>query len=122
MQPPTTLNVLDSHGGFTAITTAPTHVKIIKDPVKGEREANPEDYTPTLRYPFVRWEKVTRERDTLWRPGSILKISSHGTLQEFDENSFFQTNSNVTKAIYRVQGYRYRIAVWFDNETGNRIA
>lgn len=122
MQPPQELNVLDRHSGFTAITTSSTHVKIVLDPISGEREARPEDYQPTLTLSFVRWERVTRERDTLWRPGQLLKRTTIGTLQEFDERSFYQTNNNVTKAIYKVPGYKYRVAVWFDNVTGERIA
>lgn len=121
MQPPQELNVIDQHGGFTAITTSPTNVKIVLD-LAGEREARLEDYNPTLALPFVRWEKVTREHDTLWRPGTLLKQTTVGTLQEFDEHSFYQLNDNVTKAIYKVPGYKYRVAVWFDNTTGNRIA
>lgn len=122
MQPPTELNVIDGHGGFTAITKARTSIKIIKDPVVGEREARPDDYQPTLIHPFVRWESVMREHDTLWRPGSLLHKTTIGVLQEYDEQSFFQTNNNVTKAIYTVPGYIFRVAVWFDNTTGERIA
>lgn len=123
MMPPKELNVLDQHGGFTAITTSLIHIKIIKDPITGERECTRADYSPTLTLPFVRWERVWRESSTLWRPGQLLKRSKTvGTLQEYTEQSFFQTNNNVTKAIYKVPGYRYRIAVWFDNVTGGRIA
>lgn len=82
MNPPKQLNVLDSQGGFTAIT----------------------------------------KRGTLWRPGSLLKQTVRGELQTYDEQSFFQTNNNVTQGIYKVPGYRYRVAVWFDNVTGARIA
>lgn len=122
MLPPKELNVIDSHGGFTAITLAPTHVKIISDPIEGKREARLTDYRPKLIHPFVRWKKVMRERDTLWRPASLLKRGTIGTLQEYDEQSFYQNNNNVTKAIYKVAGYKYRVAVWFDNATGERIA
>lgn len=122
MQPPKTLNVIDAHGGFTAITKSPTHVKIVLDPVAGEREDRPSDYQPTLIHPFVRWERATRERDTLWRPGQLLKRGTVGTLDEYNENSFYQTNNNVTQAIYRVPGYSNRVAVWFDNQTCERIA
>jgi len=122
MQPPQTINVIDAHGGFTAITKSPQSIKIISDPVKGEREATSDDYQPTLIHPFVRWERVTREHDTLWRPAQLLKGQSIGELQEFDEHSFYQLNDDVTKAIYKVKGYGNRIAVWFDNATGKRIA
>jgi hypothetical protein len=84
MQPPTTLNVIDQHGGFTAITT--------------------------------------KRGDSLWRPGSLLQRNTIGTLVSHDEHSFYQTNNNVTKAIYKVPGYRYPVAAWFDNTTGQRIS
>ena len=123
MTPPKTLDVLDKHGGFTALTLAPTSIKIILD--NGvEREAQfPQDYpNGVLDKPFVRWDKVLRERDTLWRPGILLKRTTIGMLAEFDENSFYQLNNTVTRAIYRVPGYRFRVVCWFDNATGERIA
>jgi hypothetical protein len=92
-QPPSPINVLDNHGGFTA---------------------------------------VTRGGNTLWRPGAILsqvlpgalglKRGTTGALQSFDPKSFYQTNNDVTKAIYKVPGYGYPVAVWFDNKTKMRIA
>jgi hypothetical protein len=106
LRPPETLNVLDQHNGFTAITRSPTH----------EKQFVPNTTT------FLGWRRVTRESGTLWRPGQMLKKGTTGTLQEFDEKSFYQLNNNVTKAIYKVPGYTCRVAVWFDNETGERIA
>lgn len=103
MKPPTNINVIDKHGGFTALTKSATYEK---------------EYVGSA---FVGWRKVWRERDSLWRPGSLL-ADPVGELQEFNEKSFFQLNNNVTKAIYKVKGYPNRIAVWFDNETGERIA
>lgn len=99
MTPPQTINVLDSHSGFTAITRSKSY----------ERDGNG-------------WKRVMKECDTVWRPGKVLRSSTEGTLDEYNEKSFFQTNNDVTKAIYRVKGYRYRVAVWFDNATGQRIA
>ncbi len=99
MKPPTTINVLDKHSGFTAITLSTRY----------EREG-------------LVWKKIWRESDSLWRPGKLLRKTTIGTLDELDENSFFQNNSNVTKALYKVPGYRFRIAVWFDNATCERIA
>ena len=58
---------------------------------------------------------------TLWRRGSILK-NTIGLLQSYDEKSFFQTNNDVTQAIYKVKGYNYPVVLWFDNQTGKRIA
>jgi hypothetical protein len=122
MRAPNTIDVLDQHGGFTAITTSPTYIKIILDPVVGEREATLSDYAPTLIHPFVRWDRVWQESNTLWRPGSLLRKGTIGTLVETRKHSFWQNNQNVTKAIYKVPGYRYRVAVWFDNNTGRRLA
>jgi hypothetical protein len=99
MTPDQRMNVLDAHGGFTAVTLSPTH----------ERYGNG-------------WRKVWRESNTLWRPGQLLKQTTIGTLQEYNEKSFFQNNNDVTKAYYKVPGYRFRVAVWFDNATGRRLA
>ena len=82
MQPPQNLDVINQHGGFTALTSA----------------------------------------GTLWRPAAILKRGTAGTLQYFDEHSFYQTNDDVTRATYRVPGYGYPVIAWFDNQTGERIA
>ena len=120
--PPAALCVVDRHGGFTAITRTKVSVKIVLDPIAGERVARSEDYTPTLNKPFVRWEKRMVEAGTLWRPADVLKGNTVGALEEYDEQSFFQLNNNVTKAVYKVHGYQYRVAVWFDNVTKERIA
>ncbi len=113
--------MLDEHNGFTAVTLSPTYVKIVWDGQR-EREATNEDYQPTLVPTFRRWGKVMREHDTIWRPASRLKRGTIGTLDEFEEKSFYQNNNNVTIAYYKVPGYRFRIAVWFDNDTERRIA
>jgi tRNA/tmRNA/rRNA uracil-C5-methylase (TrmA/RlmC/RlmD family) len=90
---------------------------------KGEREALASDYKDDrLQSQFVRWEKVGRECNTLWRPGQLLRKTTIGTLAEFNEDSFFQRNNKVTKAVYKVPGYCNRTALWFDNATGKRIA
>jgi len=86
-KPPTRINVLDNHGGFTAET-------------KGK----------------------TMGTGSLWRPGNVLKGSTQGVLFHTDRSSFYQNNNDVTKATYKVPGYRYPIFVWFDNRTGKRIA
>jgi len=104
MLPPTHLNVLDKHGGFTAITKSPRYVKVC--------------YSNGA---FKEWNKEWQECNTLWRPGNLLHDPT-GQLQEFDEESSYQLNYNTTKAIYKVKGYRFRIVVWFDNITGQRIA
>lgn len=59
--------------------------------------------------------------NTLWRPGRIAK-SHVGTLVSYDEQSFYQTNNNVTRAVYKVAGYRYPVICWFDNATCERVA
>lgn len=63
----------------------------------------------------------TTKGGTLWRPGDILK-SAQGTLVDYNSKSFFQNNNDVTKATYKVAGYRYPVIVWFDNKTGRRVA
>ncbi len=65
--------------------------------------------------------ETTKRGDTLWRPGTVLK-STTGTLVKHDPRSFFQTNNDVTKATYKVAGYRYPVIAWFDNRTKHRIA
>lgn len=99
MIPDVQLNVIDAHGGFTAVTRSRSY----------ERDGNG-------------WKRVWKESNTVWRPGSLLKQTTLGTLQEYNEKSFYQNNEDVTKALYKVPGYQYRIAVWFDNITGERIA
>lgn len=84
--PPASINVIDAHGGFTAVT---------RGGLRGH---------------------------TLWRPGRMLKKTTIGRLTQYDPKSFFQTNNDVTQALYKVAGYRYPVAVWFDNKTGRRIA
>jgi hypothetical protein len=66
---------------------------------------------------------TTKQGDTLWRPIRVLLYKNlYADLQSYDENSFYQLNDNVTKAIYKVRGYRYPIVCWFDNLTLERIA
>jgi hypothetical protein len=89
--PPTTINVLDEHGGFPAITKPGYGGSLLRG-------------------------------NTLWRAGGVLKGVTTGTLQTYDPKSFYQDNNDVTIAIYKVRGYRYPIAAWFDNKTGTRIA
>lgn len=87
MLPPPTINVLDQHNGFTAVTTT--------------------------------------RGTTLWRPELVLRGHPPiGTLIRFDENSFYQNSppGSVTKAIYKIKGYKYVVAIWFDNRTRRRIA
>lgn len=99
MEPPQTINVLDRNAGFTAIARSKQYVRVGNG-----------------------WKRRYRECETLWRPGSVLTRGTLGRLDEFNEKSFFQENNNVTKAIYKVAGYGYRIAIWFDNATRERIA
>lgn len=109
MKPPTQLNVLDSHGGFTAESKMPYLRGILK----------PKRFDIAARLKAN--NQVLRIGDTLWRPGSILKDIS-GDLLAYNEKSFYQTNNDVTQAIYRVRGYNYPIIAWFDNSTKHRIA
>ncbi len=64
---------------------------------------------------------TTKRGDTLWRPGKLLKTSM-GALVSYNQNSFYQSNNDVTMAIYKVRGYPYKVALWFDNKSGERIA
>ena len=65
---------------------------------------------------------TTNRMDTLWRPKKVLKTNTIGILEGYNDHTFYQNNSDTTKAIYKVKGYRYPIALWFDNKTGKRIA
>lgn len=106
MIPPQEINVLEKHGGFTAITPAIGYKKEITIP-------NTDNW---------RWKRCMCYENTLWRPASVLKKGTIGKLVSYDEGSFYQNNNNVTMARYKVPGYRYQVAAWFDNETGERIA
>lgn len=65
---------------------------------------------------------VTR-RGTLWRPGMVLEQYGYrATLESFDEDSWYQSDDDVTCATYRVKGYGYPIHVWYSNNDGHRIA
>ena len=104
MTPPQKTNVIDRNGGFTAVT--------------GVTKSFLERYARAGR---TKAEAILAG-PTLWRPGSILKKTTDGVLLAYDERSFYQTNDDVTKAIYKVPGYAFVVAVWFDNATGERIA
>jgi len=95
MTPPKEINVLDRHNGFTAITKRA--------------------YNRTTE------KEAILHGDTCWRPGGILRQSTVGTLRFYAPGNW-QGNKNVTIAIYRVPGYGYPVALWFDNETDKRIA
>ena len=101
--PPTMMNVLDNHGGFTAVTKPPR-------------------WLAGARPKFAVDPRAWLGGDTVWRPGSLLKSTTNGTLKAYEPKSFYQTNNNVTMALYRVPGYQYPVAVWFDNASGQRIA
>jgi hypothetical protein len=64
------------------------------------------------------WYQPTQ---TVWRPGKLLKKTVEGELLTFDERSFYQTNNDVTKALYKVKGYNHPVVIWFDNATGERL-
>ena len=99
--PPDTMNVIDRHGGFTAMTKTGREGELL--------------YKRTIG-------QSSLAGDSLWRPGSLLKRSTTGKLIDYARNSFYQNNNDVTVALYRVPGYRYPVAVWIDNRTGARIA
>jgi hypothetical protein len=108
--PPDSLNVLDEHSGFTAVTM-------------------PRSWASHLREEYRAGKYLSRHHtrssiggQTIWRPSSWLKKGTTGRLVDHAPNSFFQTNDDVTVAIYKVPGYPNPVAVWFDNKTGKRIA
>jgi len=45
-----------------------------------------------------------------------------GTLESYDEESFYQGNNDCTLALYKLRSYRYPAMVWLDNKTGERLA
>lgn len=100
-RPPRQVNVLDQLGGFTAVTGVTKRYLSLH---KGDEAA------------------ATMRASTLWRPGHVLTKTTIGNLVASDPRSFYQRNHDVTKAIYKLKGYRYPVAVWFDNATGERIA
>ena len=110
--PPAQVTIIDRHGGFAIESKPPWY------------EAE--------RFDFAQRERAARTRldyrrfgvgDSLWRPGSVLKGRKPvGELLAYDPRSFYQTNDNVTLAVYRVRGYGYPVLIWFDNATGRRIA
>jgi hypothetical protein len=110
MLPPKTIDVLDEHGGFTAVT-------------KLNNQVGPS--LPLFKKLGLKDQQYVLENhafDTLWRPGLRLKQGSEGKLEGYIENSFYQLNEDVTLALYSVPGYHYLVACWFDNETEERIA
>lgn len=64
---------------------------------------------------------LTRDGNTLWKPGSTLRTSPYGTLVRYDERGFYQRNDDVTIAYYKVEGVRDLVIVWFDNATGLNV-
>jgi hypothetical protein len=47
------------------------HVKIVLDPVRGERPVDASDYTPTLNIPFVRWETIETPAPDAWSENEL---------------------------------------------------
>jgi hypothetical protein len=112
MIPPTKLDVLDEHKGFTAITG-----------VAGKLA--PSVYIFRSLDSFAKHDVITRHRfQTIWRPGSVLKKqTTRGQLAASSCGSFYQTNNDVTLAFYQLEArYPYLVACWFNNSTGERIA
>jgi hypothetical protein len=60
--------------------------------------------------------------DTVWRPARETSDLMTGERVDYDENSFYQNNNDVTRATYRLPRYGLRAVVWFDNATKERIA
>ena len=104
MNPPKKIDVIDSHGGFTIESEPPP-----------SRLKHHSHFNLTER-------RTLHIGDTLWQPGRVLERGTTGKLVSYDNDSFYQTNNDVTIAMYRVPGYDYPVLIWFDNTTGKRIA
>lgn len=110
-QPPRFMNVLDNQGGFTAVTMPRSWAPHLKEERKRRGVLHKD---PKYR--------TNINGQTIWRPGSLLKRSTTGELVDSSPRSFYQTNDDVTVAVYKVAGYQYPVVVWFDNKSGRRIA
>ena len=116
---------------YASFTTPPARVAVIDRNGGFTMESKPPWYE-AKRFDFAQREHAARTRldyrrfgvgDSLWRPGSVLKGQKPvGELLAYDPRSFYQTNNNVTLAVYRVRGYGYPVLIWFDNATRRRIA
>lgn len=121
MIPPEFERIIDRHGGFTIESQMPSYMRTshrhsgLKTPGRFDMEAR---QAAQQRHGMGRLPIGP----TLWRPGHVLKGDTVGKLLGYDESSFYQTNNNVTIAIYRIPGYGYPILCWYDNATGERIA
>lgn len=109
--PPETLNVIDRHGGFTAVTMPRSWGSHLRD-----------DWKRGIVLHKDGQRRTSINGQTLWRPGSLLKKTTIGRLVDSSPHGFYQTNNDVTVAIYKAPGYAHPIAVWFDNRTRERIA
>jgi hypothetical protein len=92
--PAGTMDVLDQHGGFTALT------------------------------PKYAWGTTRLSHyETLWRPGDVAKQGTTGALVPgtVKRDDFYQLERPVISAEYKLPGYRYRVKVWFRPD-GSRIA
>lgn len=121
MKPPDDYNVLDRHGGFTAVTMIGLQhghgIRYSHGPnISRFRASSSDDQREIMRGRY----------QTLWRTSWFLHLADGqtpaGKLIGYDEQSFFQNNNDVTIAFYQVKGYQYIVACWFDNQTGERIA
>jgi len=150
MKPPQTINVLDHHIGFIRTmfrsgsdrywkingrwyTDIEPGTRIVSTKEHGDATCLGFAGIRALAQAYNVWEKmkpgdfhwrtIVRDRgDTVWTPARVLQGNTIGTLESYNEKSFFQRNDNVTIAFYRIEGYRHLAVCWFDNETGARIA
>jgi hypothetical protein len=109
-KPPDAINVLDQHGGFTAVTMPHSWAAHLKSAYRAGQYLNLDPRRSSVN------------GNTVWRPASLLKKGTTGKLVDFATNGFYQMNDSVTVAVYKVPGYAHPVAVWFDNATGKRIA
>lgn len=66
---------------------------------------------------------IMRSGDSCWRPGSLAKRGTVGTLIDgsVKKDDFYQQIEPVVSALYKLPGYPYPIKIWWHFD-GRRIA
>lgn len=132
MQPPKTLDLTQPKNpahiaGFTILLFESGHEKVLN--ADGTFKEWRKTRIHKRDIPNLPAKEVNSRANSLWRSIYVLTHNERtrhnatsATLVSFDETSFYQNNNDVTVALYFVKGYAYTVIVWFDNETGERIA
>jgi GNAT superfamily N-acetyltransferase len=125
--PPLTMDVIDGHGGFTALTSPAYRVSMLGlcSECGGPRTVDGREVVDLESGKICQSETEHRayplfDKNSLWRPASVLKQGTSGMLIAKRDGRFYQQNNNVVQALYAVPGYRYHVSVWFDKTTGER--